>query len=69
MTDNATWLYWTFEYGPEESELDEDPDDVGTGWIERPDGTETKLNGGASITRAEARRLASEDGYELRERG
>ena len=47
----------------------EDPDDVGTAWIERSDGTESKLNGGALITRAEARRLASEDGYELRERG
>jgi hypothetical protein len=69
MTDKATWLYWTFEYGPEESELDEDPDDVGTAWIERPDGTETKLNAGELITRAEARRLASAAGYELRERG
>ena len=69
MADKTTWLYWTFEKGSEESELDEDPDDVGTAWIERPDGTESKLNGGALITRAEARRLTSGYGFDLRKVG
>jgi hypothetical protein len=68
MTDQPTWLYWKFEDGPEDAE-NEDPNDVGPAWIDRADGTSEKVNGGEWITRAEAKRLASESGYELNEDG
>lgn len=69
MNDTASWLYWKFEDGPEDSEEDEDPNDIGPAWIRTPEGTDKQVNGGVRITRAEARWLAAEYGYELREDG
>ena len=57
-----TWLVWKFEDGPEESQGD-DPNDVGPAWIDYPDGSEEKVNGGEWITRQEAMSLAAEKGY------
>ena len=64
-----TRLHWTFEDGPEDTDYDEDPDDVGPARICRSDGTEEQVNGGEWITRAEALRLATQFGYELDEDG
>ena len=69
MTDVPTRLYLKFEDGPEDTEYDEDPDDVGPAWIVRPGGALEELNGGKWIARAEAVRLAIENGYELDEDG
>jgi hypothetical protein len=58
-----------FRDGPEDSDEDEDSNDLGTAWIERPDGTEKTVNRGEWITRSESRRLAYEHRYQLEERG
>ena len=68
MADKPTRLYWKFEDGPEEA-ADDDPNDVGPAWIDKPDGTSEKVNDGEWITRAEAKRLAAEGGYQLDEDG
>ena len=54
---------------PEDSDSDEDPNDVGPAWLVLGDGTEELINGFEWITRAEARRLASESGYRISEDG
>jgi hypothetical protein len=64
-----TRLHWTFQQGPEDTDYDEDPDDIGPARICRSDGTEEPVNGGGWITRAEALRLATQFGYELDEDG
>jgi hypothetical protein len=69
MTDVPTRLCWKFEDGPEDTDYDEDPDDVGPAWIVRPGGEIQEWNGGEWIARAEALRLAIENGYELDEDG
>ena len=69
MLSKATRLYWMFRDGPQGSDEDDDPNDVGTAWIERPDGTEKTVNRGEWITRSESRRLAYEHRYQLEERG
>ncbi len=69
MTDTPIRVYWRFEDGPEDTDLDDDPEDVGRAWLSRPDGRAEALHGGASITRIEALRLAIQYGYELDEDG
>ena len=64
-----TRLCWRFEDGPEDSDSDEDPEDVGPAWLVLPDGTEELINGFEWISRAEARRIATENGYRLFEDG
>ena len=63
VPDKAT-LYWKYEDGPPDAEED-DPNDVRPAWIIEPDGNERDVNEGEWITRAEAKRLASDGGYEL----
>ena len=62
-------LYWKLEDGPEDAPEEGSPDDVGPAWLDTYDGDqhigEEKLNGGDWITRAEAHRLAAENGWEL----
>ncbi len=62
-------LIWKFEDGPEDTDSDEDLDDIGPAWLVLPDGTEELINGFEWITRGEARRLASENGYRIFEDG
>ena len=62
-------LIWKFEDGPENTDSDEDPDDVGPAWLVLADGTEELINGFEWITRGDARRLASENGYRIFEDG
>jgi len=64
-----TRLCWRFEDGPEDSDSDEDPNDVGPAWLVLPNGSEELINGFEWISRAEARRIASENGYRLFEDG
>jgi hypothetical protein len=64
MSEKAAQLYWKLEDGPEDAEGD-DPNDVGPAWINHPDGTSESVRDGEWITRAEAERLAAENGYEL----
>ena len=52
MLSKATRLYWMFRDGPQGSDEDDDPNDVGTAWIERPDGTEKTVNRGEWINTA-----------------
>jgi hypothetical protein len=59
---HGTRLYWKFEDGPENAEI-ADPNDVGPAWTETPSGDQTAVDGGAWITRAEARRIALDKGY------
>jgi hypothetical protein len=66
MTDTTTRLYWKYEEGPEDAE-GKDPNDVGPVWIDRPDGSSEKANGGEWMTRADARKLAEENGWVLDE--
>jgi hypothetical protein len=63
VPEQAT-LYWKYEDGPPDA-TDDTADDVGPAWIIEPDGSERDLQGGEWITRAEAKRIASENGYEL----
>jgi hypothetical protein len=69
MISASTQLRWKFEDGPEDSEDDHDPNDVGPAWIERPDGSEEPVNGFDSITRHDARSLSEESGYRIHEDG
>ena len=69
MTEVPARLYWRFEDGPEDTDDDEHPDDVGPVWLVRPDGAEELINGWDWITRGEARRIASENGYQIFENG
>ncbi len=65
-------LTWKFEDGPPDAGEEDSPEDVGPAWLdtEGPDGNiSERIAGGAWITRAEARRLAEERGYELSEDG
>jgi hypothetical protein len=60
---------WKFEEGPEDATEEGSPEDAGPAWIDTFRGdaivdTEPVADG-AWITRAEARRLAAERGYEL----
>ncbi len=64
MTPEPARLYWKFLEGH-----DDGLDDLGPAWLEQPDGTLSKVNGGDWITRSEARWLAREYGYDLREEG
>jgi hypothetical protein len=59
-----TTLYWKYEDGPPDAE-DDDPNDLGPAWIIEPDGSERHVRDGEWITRAEALRLAEEEGYAL----
>ncbi len=68
MTDRPTRLFWRFAEGRGDRPAG-NPDDLGHAWIERPDGTERRVNDGVRITRSEARWLAGEYGYELSEEG
>jgi len=61
---DRTTLYWKYEDGPPEAESD-DPNDVGPAWIIEPDGTERDVQNGEWITRAEAVRLAQQQGLQL----
>ena len=60
---------WKFEDGPEDAPYEGDPSDVGLAWIVTFAGDERisseEVAEGQSITRAEARRLAEREGYEL----
>ncbi len=62
-------LTWKFEDGPENASEEGDPTDVGPAWIDTFEGdrhvSEEKVRDGEWITRAEARRIASENGYEF----
>lgn len=59
-----TTLYWKYEDGPPDAE-DADPNDVGPAWIVGPEGSGRMFDDGEWITRAEAVRLAEEQGFEL----
>jgi hypothetical protein len=59
-----TTLHWKYEDGPPDAE-GEDPNDVGPAWIIEPDGSERDVRGGQWVTRAEAIRLAAEQGIDL----
>lgn len=61
-------LYWKFEDGPEDAPEEGSPDDVGPAWLDTFEGdthTQEPISDGAWITRAEATRLASANGWEL----
>jgi hypothetical protein len=63
-------LTWKFEEGPADAPEEGSPDDAGPAWLEitDPEGTIIdEVADGEWITRAEARRLAHEVGYELSE--
>jgi hypothetical protein len=74
MTARPPRLVWKFEDGPDDAE-DKDPRDVGPAWLDtfehdpvRPARSED-VEDGEWITRAEARHIAGENGYELLEDG
>jgi hypothetical protein len=60
---------WKFEDGPEDAPEEGSPNDVGPAWIDTYDGdkhvSDEKIRGGEWITRAEAQRIAAENGYEF----
>jgi hypothetical protein len=61
-------LTWKLEDGPADAPKSGSPDDVGPAWLDTPgpDGTTSEeVADGKSITRAEARQLAEEEGNEL----
>ena len=64
MASNATQLYWKLEV-PEGDGETPHPADAGPAWIYRPDGSEEPARNGEWSTRADARRIADENGYEL----
>ena len=66
MGDAVPHLYWKYEDGPENA-VDKDLNDVGPIWLERPNGSGEKLKDGEWVTRAEARKMAEDLGYELDE--
>jgi hypothetical protein len=63
-------LTWKLEESPEDAP-DESPEDVGPAWLDTFRGEEVvdseQIGNGEWITRAEARRLAEEHGYDLSE--
>jgi hypothetical protein len=60
-------LTWKVEDGPEDAPLEGSPDDVGPAWVTLYAGEEElsteQLNDGDWLTRAEAERVAAENGY------
>jgi hypothetical protein len=71
-TTKRTVLTWKFEDGPPDAREEGSPEDMGPAWLdtEGSDGPiSERVADGAWITRAEARRLAEERGYELSEDG
>jgi hypothetical protein len=60
---------WKCEDGPDDAGEEGDPNDVGPAWIDTyEDGrpvSEAKVGNGEWITRAEAQKLAAENGYEF----
>jgi hypothetical protein len=65
MATNATVLYWKLEDVPEGDGEAPHPADIGPAWIYGPDGSEEPVRDGEWITRADAQRIAGENGYEL----
>jgi hypothetical protein len=69
MPERRVLLMWKFGDGPEDEPDENDPNDVGAAWIVTFDGDERisseEVAAGHWITRAEARRLAEAEGYEL----
>ena len=62
-------LTWKFEDGPEDAPGEGSPDDVGPAWVDTFEGQDLvssdKIADGEWITRADAERIASENGYEF----
>ena len=56
---------WKSEVSPPESDGETPDADVGPAWIYPPDGSENPVRDGDWSARADAQRLAAEDGYAL----
>jgi hypothetical protein len=67
VATKATILHWKLEDVPAGDGEAPRPEDIGPAWIYGPDGGEEAVLDGQWITRAEAQRIAAENGYELQE--